>query len=112
MWCRCFFQTMPVTKSDLMMKAVKQSFSSSLLLLGYDTEELIVHPHFRIKGILFSGKKHSDFMHLILFVDFEYMIPNKTITLSPLSGNAEGEKNQLVRWCHGERVKQLYPLQK
>lgn len=39
-----------------MMKAVKQSFWSSLLVLGYGTEELIAHPHFRIKGILFSEK--------------------------------------------------------
>lgn len=33
-------------KSDLMMEAVKQSFSSSLLLLGYGTEESIAHLHF------------------------------------------------------------------
>lgn len=49
-------------------------------------------------------------MYLILFVDFEYMIPNKTIAQSPLSGNAETYKNQLVKWCHGGRVKQLHPL--
>lgn len=70
-------------KSDLMMRAVEQSFSSSLLLLGYDREELMAKVHFRIKGILFSEKNHSDFMHFILFVDFEYMIPNK-IAQSPL----------------------------
>lgn len=94
-----------------MMKAVKQSFSSSLLLLGYGTGESIANPHFRRKGMLFSEEKNNVFMHLIPFVDFEYMIP-KTIALSPLSGNAEGYKNQLVRGCHGGRVKQLYPLQK
>lgn len=44
-------------------------------------------------------------MHLILFIDFEYMIPNKTFTQSPLSSNAGGFKNQLVRWCRGGRVK-------
>lgn len=51
-------------------------------------------------------------MHLTPFVDFEYTILYKTIALSPLSGNAEGYKNQLVRWCHEGRVKQLYPLEK
>lgn len=51
-------------------------------------------------------------MHLILIVDFEYMIPNKIIALSPLNDNAGSYKNQLVGWCHGGREKQLYPLQK
>lgn len=37
------------------MQAVKQIFSSSLLLLGYGTKELITHLHFKIKGGFFAG---------------------------------------------------------
>lgn len=98
-----------------MMKAVKQIFCSSLLLLGYGTEELIAHPCFKIKAGFFSGKerkvvKPSVFMHLILAVVFEYVIPNKTIPLSPLRGNAgELQKTDDYMVSQGKRETALHP---
>lgn len=44
--------------------------------------------------------KPSDFMHSILDVDFDYMIPNKTILLSPLHGNT-GDLLTKIKWLDG-----------